>query len=72
MVADGGGVGKDPRDGGLEGDGLFGGLAIRRSTDAEGEMGGEHLMLHAGQFLFDDNHWRIGEYKYEGVIRALM
>ena len=69
MVADGGGVGKDPRDDGLEGDG---GLVIRRSTDAEGEMGGEHLMLHAGQFLFDDNHCGMSEYEYEGVIRTLI
>jgi hypothetical protein len=58
VVAVGGGVGKDPSDGVARGDGLWGGVIGRRLTEAEGEgeIGGEHLVLHAGQFLFDDNH----------------
>lgn len=60
-VADGGGVGKDLSDGVAEGGGLFGGVIGKRVADSEGEIGGEHLVLHAGQFLFDDSHWRWGE-----------
>lgn len=58
VVAVGGGVGKDPSDGVVNGGGLLGGVIGRRLAEAEGEIGGEHLALHAGQFLFDDSHWR--------------
>jgi hypothetical protein len=63
VVADGGGAGKDP-SGGVIGDG---GVSVssevkgRRVVEAEGETGGEHLELHAGQFLFEDNHWEVGK-----------
>lgn len=55
VVADGGGVGEH-LIGSVEGGGLLGGVIGRRLAEAEGEIGGEHLVLHAGQFLFDDNH----------------
>ena len=61
VVADGGGVGKDPSDGVAKGGGLLGGVIGKRLVDSEGEIGGEHLVLHAGQFLFDDSHWKSGE-----------
>ena len=56
---DGGGVGKYFSEGVSRG-GLLGGVG-RRLGEPEGETGGEHLVLHAGQFLFDDNHWRVGK-----------
>jgi len=56
VVVDGGGVGKEPSEGVTEGGGLLGGVIGRRLVDAAGEIGGEHLALHAGQFLFDDSH----------------
>ena len=54
---DGGGVGKDFSMG-VIGSGLLGGVG-RRLIEPEGETGGEHLVLHAGQFLFDDSHWTV-------------
>jgi len=54
VVADGGGVGKD-FSGGVIGEGGLGGVKDRLLVEPEGETGGEHLALHAGQFLFDDN-----------------
>jgi hypothetical protein len=60
-VADGGGVGKELSDGVVDGDGLFGGVIGKRLVDSEGEIGGEHLVLHPGQFLFEDSHWKSGE-----------
>jgi len=56
VVADGGGVGKEFIVGVIEGGGLLGGVIGRPLVEAEGEIGGEHLALHAGQFLFDDSH----------------
>jgi hypothetical protein len=56
-VAVGGGVGQDFRERVSGGGGLPGGVIGRRVVEEEGETGGEHLALHAGQFLFDDNHW---------------
>lgn len=53
VVADGGGVGEDLSD---SVGGLFGGVRGKQVTDSEGEIGGEHLELHPGQFLFDDSH----------------
>ena len=58
VVADGGGVGKDFSEGVLGEGGLVGEVKDRLLVEPEGETGGEHLALHAGQFLFDDNHWR--------------
>ena len=56
VVVDGGGVGKELSEG-VVGEGvLLGGVRGRRVLEAEGEIGGEHFSLHAGQFLFDDNH----------------
>lgn len=60
VVAEGGGVGKDFSEGVIERGGLLGGVGSRLTEEA-GEIGGEHLELHAGQFLFDDNHWRTGK-----------
>lgn len=59
--ADGGGVRKGLSDGTFSGGGLFGGVIGKRLADSEGEIGGEHLVLQAGQFLFDDSHWKSGE-----------
>ena len=56
VVADGGGVRVGLGHFGLGGDGLFGGVLGKWMVDCEGEIGGEHLALHAGQFLFDDSH----------------
>jgi len=67
VVVDGGGVGKALNVGvagedGVVGEGGVGGegevsreVKGRQTLEAEGETGGEHLALHAGQFLFDDN-----------------
>lgn len=60
VVAVDGGVGVDLSDN-MSRDGLFGRVIGRPVEEAEGEMGGEHFVLHAGQFLFDDNHLRTGE-----------
>jgi len=57
-VAEGGGVGKDPSGGEIGEGGLLGGVSGRRLEEEAGEIGGEHLELHAGQISFDDNHWR--------------
>jgi len=57
VVVEGGGVGKDPSKGEIGEGGLLGGVRGRRLVEAAGEIGGEHLALHAGQSLFDDNHW---------------
>ena len=59
-VADGGGVWENLGDGEVGGDGLFDGVRGKWLVDCEGEVGGEHLVLHAGQFLFDDNHCENG------------
>ena len=48
VVVEGGGVGKDPRAGEIGG-GLFGGVRGSRLVEDAGEIGGEHLALHAGQ-----------------------
>lgn len=56
VVADGGGVGKEFSVGVIERGGLLGGVKGSRVLELAGEMGGEHLALHAGQFLLDDNH----------------
>ena len=61
VVADGGDDKKDLSDNVAELGGLFGGVMGKRLADSEGEIGGEHLVLHAGQFLFDDSHWRPDE-----------
>lgn len=60
VVVDGGGVGKEFSEGDIGG-GLLGGVIGRRLEEALGEIGGEHLKLHAGQFSFEDNHWRAGK-----------
>ena len=62
---DGGGVGKHFSEGVSRG-GLLGGVG-RRLVEPEGETGGEHLVSHAGQFLFDDSHWRVGKQRDIGV-----
>ena len=56
VVVEGGGVGKDFGGGVVGEGGVSGGVKGRRVVEAEGESGGEHLALHAGQFLFEDNH----------------
>ena len=60
VVVDDGGVGKDFSGGVIGEGGVLSGGVGRLPVEAEGESGGEHLPLHAGQFLFDDNHWRAG------------
>ena len=56
VVVEGGGVGKDFGGGVVGEGGVSGGVKGRRVVEAEGESGGEHLALHAGQSLFEDNH----------------
>ena len=69
VVVDGGGVGND-FSGGVVGEG---GVRVscevkgRQLVEAEGETGGEHLPLHAGQFLFEDNHWGVDEQRDTGT-----
>jgi len=58
VVVDGGGVGKDLSVGVLGEGGVSVEVKGRRVVEEEGETGGEHLASHAGQFLFEDNHWR--------------
>lgn len=59
MVAvDGGVVGKDLSVGVLGEGGVSVEVKGRPVVEEEGETGGEHLPSHAGQFLFEDNHWR--------------
>ena len=52
---------KDPSDVLTEAGGILGRAIGKQLVDSEGEIGGEHLVLQAGQFLFDDNHWKSGE-----------
>ena len=67
MVVDGGGVEKD-LSGGVAGEGgVLGGVKGSRLLEAEGETGGEHLPLHAGQFLFEDNHWKANKQRDIGM-----
>ena len=55
-VADCGGGRKDVSNIEAEGGGVLGGVIGKRLADSEGESGGEHLLLHAGQSWFDDSH----------------
>jgi len=70
VVVDGGGVGKN-FSGGVVGEG---GVRVvscevegRELVEAVGETGGEHLPLHAGQFLFEDNHWKADKQRNIGT-----
>lgn len=57
MVAVGGGVGGDVSGSVVERGGFLSEVIGGRLANSEGEIGGEHFVLHAGQFLFDDTHW---------------